>query len=149
VKAVALAAALAACGPVAAPSETGGTADAAGAAAVPAAVTAATTAARRAGWAAKGCASPEMPAELAGRRAETLLAENGRPAGDSRFVLGTGITPDRQVLLNALPMRGNERTPVREMVWIAGGCRLATWLVARDGTWVSVQALVTSATAEF
>lgn len=100
-------------------------------------------------WSATNCTLPDAPSKPIGQSADALTTAFGRPVADARFVLGDEMTPARNTLLNRLPMHGNERVMVREMIWTKSGCDLTVWLTQHGGIWQAVQTARASADAEY
>lgn len=100
-------------------------------------------------WNSRECTLPDSPTAPIGQTAETLRRAFGKPVDDTRFLFANGLYAPREVLLNRLPLKGNERTPIREMVWVKGGCSLIVWLTQNQGVWRAVQTARSSASAEY
>ena len=100
-------------------------------------------------WSAANCTVPDAPTQLIGHSVDMLTTAFGRPIADARFILSDALTPARNTLLNRLPLRGNERVVVREMIWTKARCDLTVWLTQRGGVWRAIQTARASADAEY
>ena len=99
-------------------------------------------------WSARNCALPDAPTAPIGKTLDVVKASFGAPIADSSFTLGTGLIPPRMTLLNRLPLEGNERVRVRELIWQKNGCQLVVWFTAKSGGWRAVQTARSSALGE-